>query len=736
MTAGHAREGWWCRRGRLLPALLLAWVLALLPAGAPAADDPFVIFKPLAPPAGLDDTRAQAIRDRWTTALGPAHAEFAKTYAEYEINPNPATALAALKHFKAMSKNDVLRNRAFKTHRDMFLTLDALKFELVLQTTRKINEVRRRIGKPMIAVSYRVGSSGKRFREWLEWAAAGKDLAHMPIDEAYLLSKLSQSDDDISNTASPDDIAKDPLINERINGPRAAGVLAQVSAEMSGGAVTVTADDLKVEFLSPTKAYPHLMVRKAGEWRPELERWPDYLPAWIAGEREKYRGKFAEEQLHAWGMKAGHATDMSKLGDAIDAGSVTAATSDYKDSPMVAMFESRLFPQGITDPAGWMANNYRQIFLVHAGNVNDRAKYTLRMMEWWDRVGIHSAEDLRANGINVTDAQFASLRALADGIRNPDSEAALSALIGTDAKKNAALADLKKINMDLLRAGHRRHAGDLAQHLTVLMREYGEGRPASPGEQPRPPPTIDDLLAGNADFRNSMETLSTAYSNLPEELVARLNMDLAEYIKANEKSEDPKVVFDVEVRLLLMKSLERAEAAGSRLRRQGAAFESIAKLVGELREEVNQHLDVIAKGSDLDGFVDNLIAGETTRWRLYLDWDEGGRVPRVRWVEAQWDPVDVDTDLHRIKGFAQHFGWEHKSYAETLYDYFHGDGSGTWTGLAINAVRDMADMWDPSRMKERVVRMKNQDGETKVFVVKPTGGDAAVNLGSPRSRRR
>lgn len=475
---GHAREGSKSRWGRVVPGLILAMLLAFVSgpfAGPARAADPFVIFKPLAAQANMDETAAQAVRDKWASALGPAHAEYAKTYADYEINPNPTTALAALKHFKAMAKNDVLRQSAFNTHTDMFLTLDALKFELVLQATRKINEVRRRVGKPMIAVSYRVGSSGGRFREWLAWAAAGKDLANMPIDEAYLLSKLSQSDDDISNSASPDDIAKDPLINERINGPRAARILALVSAEMSGGAVTVTAEDLKVEFLSPTKAYPHLMVRKADEWIPKLERWPDYLPAWVVGEREKYRGKFAEEQLHAWGMKAGHATDMTKLGDAIDARSVSGATTDYKDSPMAAMFESRLFPKGITDPAGWMANNYRQIFIVHKGNLNDVAKYTLRMMEWWENVGIKTADDLRKNGVNVSDADFAHLKSLADGIRNPKNEAELSALVGTDAKKNAALVVLKAINADLLRAGHRRHAGNLAEHLTTIMQKHGGG---------------------------------------------------------------------------------------------------------------------------------------------------------------------------------------------------------------------------------------------------------------------
>ena len=114
---------------------------------APAAD-PYVVFKPLdPPPAG---TSRETIEAKWTSKLGESYGTLARVFAAYEAEPNIVNALTALKQFKILAKDADLRKRAIDTNTPLFLTLDALKYELALQSTLRLNDARRRLGKPLM----------------------------------------------------------------------------------------------------------------------------------------------------------------------------------------------------------------------------------------------------------------------------------------------------------------------------------------------------------------------------------------------------------------------------------------------------------------------------------------------------------------------------------------------------------------------------------------------------------
>lgn len=699
----------------ILLVVALCWSGPALAAEAEPAPDSLPLFVPLPTPDAPD---LAAATKRWEQSLGPGYEGLAAVYATYEQQPNVQNALAALKHFKALAGDADLRRKAFGSNLSLFLTLDVLKFDITTQAVMRLNDQRRRRGERLIAFSYRVGSSGKRFRDLLAWRRAGGVVADIPVDDAYIASKLSQSDDDVSNEASPQDLAAEPGMNEAVNGRRAAAALAEVT---DGLGARVEADDIKVEFLSPTKAYKILRPKIPGY----QERWPNFMGAWVVGNEEKYRGLFAEEQLHAWGMQAGHLTDMRKVGGSRDVDILADATTDYADSAKVATMNPELFPLGDTDPAGWMANNVRQATEVHDGSVADLAKYTLRMMEFWKNVKQNPVEELRAVHVGMDEGEFQALKKLADEIRNPKSDADLDAVIGSDAKRAAALEKLKAGNWALLRGGHRAHVAAVQEALKTGLQAHGGA--AADGVAA---PTVDSMLGGDNAYRRSMETLATAYSNLPDQVIDRLNRDLAEYVRDNQTSDDPEILYGVEVRKMLMSSVERAQTAGARLRREGEGFREINAIVNELKADVDTHLKIISDGVDLDSYVEQIIDGRMKQRRLRLDWSDESGVPRARWVDEQWDPEDVAIDLKRLSRLAHIFGWDSETYAERLHQVLTGDGDPSWPGLAIRALRNLVDIYDPSRIKARYARLTSQTGEEVDLAVVPTGrGDAVANLG-------
>ncbi|MEA3547234.1 MAG: hypothetical protein U9R66_06185 [Thermodesulfobacteriota bacterium] len=725
----------------------------------------FLLFRPLdplKPPADLSTGKFRELReDQWKQALGDlptdAHGDLIQHYVDYELNPNITTALRALKHFNTLSHNKELRGRAHEFNLNLFQTLDVLKFELPLQAVIRENNHRRNAGQPLIDFSYRVGSSGKRFRQWVDWAAKGKDLAGMPIDEIYKLKKLSKSDDDNTNEVADNEQRKDPLLNEQVNGKRMEDVVAQVTNEWTGGKVFINAsEDLQMEFLSPTKAYPVIYVKHYkisvsegldGKWNQAWnEKWPNFMAAEIARNKEKYRGAYAEEQLHTWGLKAGYVLDLRKLGAKPNITQLIEATTEYAKSGIADIKGRTPFSKGTVDPSGWMANQYRMAFVVHKGSVQDVAKYTQRMVLWWDTFNIKTGQDLRNLGIDINDADFNFLNDLARKIRSPKNEAELVSAIGNKTLQDEALKKLKYFNRLLLCGGHRRHIADLTDNMITVLRQYGE-----PGKGPtkdrRASPTIDDLMAANDKdnpFYKTMETLATAYSNLPQELINELNKDHARQIKEKEKSNIPEAIYGVEVHKVLLAAMKRAQKAGARLDHHGQALAEIHGLVGKLRDDINEHLKQIADGADLSGYIDQVIAGEMKRKRVRVIWDGEESLPKVTWATEQWKPADVRDDLKVLHTIANLCGWSNKTYAEHLYEYFEGPTNTkdkknildrlrkqSWASLAVESLNSLKNLYDPKNMKERFVELKTSDGKTMRLHLKPTGGrlEAGLNLG-------
>lgn len=687
---------------------MLAWVPV-------AWADDFVIFRPV---------EARAEPSNWKQAfkgVGGKHAGLIAALARYETEPSIETALPVLSQFGKFAGDKALREAAFATNLDLFLTLDALKYELVLQTNLELSARRRAKGQAEIEYSFRVGSSGDRYRQWLDWAHAGRPLDRMPITDSYRNDKLFQSDDDVTNRVRPDALAAEPSAEELLNGETAAGVFAQVTA---GYGVKIDAKALKVEFLSPTKAYSILRSREPSR----ASQWPHYLEAWARANEEKYNGIFAEEQLHAWGMEKGTATRLAGLvRGAATIEAVAGGTTSYRESALGQRYGDELFPRGVNDVAGWMANNYRQIFVVHQGDLQSLAKYTLRMIEWWDKFDFDAAKEMKKYGQKLP-VEFAQLRKLLDAIRNPKSPKDYAAAIDKVGGAERALQVLRDANMAILLGGHRKHVDRLAGQLKKALTQHFKQAGAEP-------PTVDDLLRGAAgdELLMSLDALAGAYANLPEEAAQRVNQDLAEFVRKIETGKPAEGVYEADLRKYLMLSIEKARAAAGELAAEVRGFEDINRLRARLADVLNDHLRAISDGADLDSYILQVAQGQMKQRRLRLMWDEPAQTwPRVAWADEQWKPEDVAIDMRRIHALTETFGWSNETYARRLKDYFDGPKGGQeWSTLAVSTLRELYNFYDPARMKSRTVELTKESGEVVRFVLQPTGGraEASVNLG-------
>ncbi|MDH3263907.1 MAG: hypothetical protein OEM24_07920, partial [Paracoccaceae bacterium] len=331
---------------------LIGAVLVLAFAGpALAADEQYEIFRPLAPAAEPPDFAA-ALRaagvlaeGQGVDALSPAQRAAVAALEAAAVGPSMATSVGLLAHFEtfAADGNAAMRLALIEAARPVFLMAEAAKFELVLQTNKRIQAAERGRGAGRgIAVSLRVGSTGLRFAQWQQWVAAGRPTEApwtftdpnsgqtatfdgMPIDQTYQDAKLFRSDDDVTNWASAQMRASDPSANESINGARAAQDFAAVTADILrdypeefreaalGGRASVAPGEMKVEFLSPTEAVKIMgtrLLREGRGWSApiQLEEKVHFLGEWILSDPEKYNGLYAEEQLHAWGMANGYVT--------------------------------------------------------------------------------------------------------------------------------------------------------------------------------------------------------------------------------------------------------------------------------------------------------------------------------------------------------------------------------------------------------------------------------------------
>lgn len=795
----------------MLCLLLLA--TAPWPQAAQAQAPTFDIFAPPPPTANVDldaALRTAGILTGGQTAADlPADQRAAVTaVAQALASPSMGTAVALLSHFPtfAAKENDLFRRTLATAATPAFLMADAAKYDLILQTNKRIHAAEQQAGNADgIAVSLRVGSTGLRFAEWQQWVAQGrpmdgawtftnplngatKQFVGMPIDPAYLDAKLFAADDDVTNRASRAAQAANPVINERLNGRRAADIFAQVTREeiaklpdalraaVRGGGASVPASDMMVEFLSPTQAINVMRsegLRTAKGWETVIDlRQIHFLGAWVHAEPEKYNGLFAEEQLHAWGKAKGIVTEdvTAPLAD----GSFKTYRASAETGVLAGITGSDDFPEGVKDPFGWMATNFRQIFVTHAGDLDSVAKYSERMIDWWASVNIGvgalgeqveaidgvPAMDRRISQALTPEAQarlrrdfdaaqdsplvagldFDALDTLARAIRNAPNADTKAAAIAAAGGKDAALRQLKLLNTALMLTGQREHLRQLSTGLVAILQEDAAARVL--GDRLAAGLTFDAIVAeatarkgangGRSDdpyisFVTTIDAYANGYANLPPDIAQIMASDIAKFIDSDLLSEAGDRIIDAELRMALLPILQagtsRARAVGTDIREDAAGLARLADLAqSDLGAAINQKLIDFGE-PDLREYLARARDGQITRKKYwYIDGDGGW--PRIQEVDQIWRPADIGNDLKRIMWLGQKLGWTDALYAERLAAYFNGPAYRTpsapipddvptprgYADMALDAYLNLSRLFERASSTTHFVRMVDPDG--------------------------
>lgn len=715
---------------RNFPALLMIVALSIF-ASHPVQSQ--TIFAPLPTPETPVDMLS-VLRDKKLLSAGqtindlPPERQAAIRAAEVAYNtPSMANSVALLAHFETLSDKEAgpFRLALINAALPAFLMADAAKFELIIETTKRLHEQKTSVnGEHGIAVSIRVGSTGKRLAQYLQWVDAGRPtntdwtfkdpfgkapdvkFTGMPIDPAYLETKLFNADDDITNWATKAARDADPLANEKLNGKAAAAVFAEVAhghlkilpeaakANLPGQNTRLNPSIMQVEFLSPTKAISlmaNAKTRAKQGWSADLpiRQHVGFLGAKVLVETEKYNGLYAEEQLHAWGMAKGYVVE-DVLNPRTSAKTYADSASSGKLKTIVG---SNVFPTGHMDPFGWMATNYRQIFVTHKGDLDSVAKYTLRMIDWWENVGL-SAKDLKnlakdTPGIDAaTLGSLTDLAKMASAIRNADTEAAKVKAIKDGGGKEAALAKLKDLNKLMMLTGQRKHLAQMSAALTDILRQDVAKRTL--GDRLKKPLDFGEILAqaskrdrGNGDlsdpyvaFRTMVDAYANGYANLPEEVARDMALDIAQRFDSDILLPGGKGQISAEMRLILIpvlhESTQRARAVGNDLRADAAGLTAFAAIANsELAASINEKLARLNE-PDLHGYLARLQQGKITRRQLRLAPIKAGGWPGIRVVQQVWTPADIAADTQRIMWLGEHLGWSDATFAHRLAAYFNG----------------------------------------------------------------
>lgn len=755
------------RSVRAASLLLAGFVLLLALQVARAHAEDFIIFAPIPPlPEGTPPTGWNEVFDANGGPTGEKRAQIIEALEAAERHPSMATAVGLLRHFDSFSHDDydAFRQAAIKHRPEIFLMADAAKYELVAQTNLRL-QAKSGGG---ISASVRVGSSGGRYTQWLDWVRRGRPADAMPIDEAFIVSKLFRSDDDVTNWASAEALSADAAANERLNGPGAAREFAQLTQEYLsgypeayiaalGGVSRLNPEEMAVEFLSPTKAYNIISkadLRTRHGWSLAMDDLPTYFVELIHSNEQKYNGLFAEEQLHAWGRKAGVVT--LDVGDPLKPGSTMSYAQAADTGNLGHIADAQEFPKGINDAFGWMANNYRQIFIVHAGDLDSVAKYTLRMVSWWESVGLtpdaalKSTADFAIPG-QPYDADYADIKALMDAIRSPETADQKTGAIRDAGGVDQALAKLKAFNRRQMVAGHRKHIETVTRNLVLALRHHAQ-QPVPEGSE-RKPLTLEEAVklaesqtlvideAGKiinhaaidaqskqyGAFRQSLDALANAYANLPDDMADDMARDMADQLKRLEAKAKTSPQYDLVLRVLpvVTEAAQTARRRAGGIREGAEAFRSIRKLIDSpLGKALDEHLAEM-KQPNLHDYVLKIAKGEVRKRRIHVDWDEGSfGLPKIRIVEEHLTPADVAQDLNRLKDLGEIFLWSNKTLAERFAASFEPDPSG-----AVNLIRAMGDFYDPARIPERTYSYTDAEGRTVTTIFKPTRFAAGLNLG-------
>ena len=180
---------------RLLLTVSLLTLLVQIPP-ATADRDSFDLFVPIesradtSSPEALEAWREASVK-KWVDA-GVAEPA-ARALVAYEQAPSMKTAIGVLNHHKDFAGKHNLQNAPYSStpHPQVFQTLDAAKYELILKCQQRLDGVDH---------AFRGGSTGGRFLEWVAW----RNDPNRGLDDMPKLDPNKQhSSDDTSSTCRP-----------------------------------------------------------------------------------------------------------------------------------------------------------------------------------------------------------------------------------------------------------------------------------------------------------------------------------------------------------------------------------------------------------------------------------------------------------------------------------------------------------------------------------------------------
>lgn len=520
------------------------------------------------------------------------------------------TALAVLDHFPEFHSNEAMRKALIGADLYLFHTVDVAKYEIVM-------EVRRRL--PNAQEAIRVGSSGKREFDIIEWAKKGHPRDDFPKPDPQ---KQFVSDDDISVTVDTDTALGDPLANEKVNAAAAEAEYRKVTRELGH---EIDPKTTETQFLSPTRAWQVL------QRRGEVPAWPNYLFAWTASNPEKYNDMYGVEMLKQWGYEKGYVT--RNLNDPLGSTVPIRQVQSAPDAP---------------PPAGklaYIANNYRQIYNVHKGNFLSECKYLVRMIDAWEAV---SGPDSLPDGW-----QEARRKALAIYTNGADGAGA-----------SAFRSEVGGIIDSVVHRSHEFHLDRVTTAMTNAMQRL---KPA-PGQKP----TLELLAQHDPTLLTEVDALIVAYSNVPETLHAELMKQFQSRIQAGENSADTVQVYRAGV---LKHVMEVVQDQSGFTRTQIDAF-------ADIRSRISRNLSEHLEGTDLDRFVEGVARGQMEAEELRLIDGRIRRVKRqlapedvmrdIRYIEAvstlfRWDAA---TYARRVREYFEEGPSTALNMLRRMYDIF------------------------------------------------------------------
>jgi hypothetical protein len=660
----------------LVSCLLIASVLHAVPTPGRATTTPGeTLFKPL-------PKNAAACVNNWTILGVPD--DTANALVDFQREPSLKTAVGVLKDYNVFAHNDDMRRKCLKTYPKVFETLDAAKFDLINLTQRKLNN---------LDYSYRVGSTGERYMAWINWARQGGDLDNMPKLDP---NKQFKSDDDITNIATATARKKNPLASELINGESARSAFKEVTRDI--GIEIDPKTDMQIEFLSPTSAAKILTIKRPGEF--SADDWPGYIQAWYSSDPEKYTGQFSVEQLHEWGLQKGFVTE--------DVAHPLSSTKSYAE--FFARQPDRAFARFPPDDIfGWIAGNHRQIFKVHNGDLKSKAKYLLREIQAWEKLGFKDIPDL--NDPKVAQMSVEDLKAMAEMIYRPESEAQIKHV-----KKIAPTAGkiLETYLRNLLLAAHKKNMALLTEKIKAIPLP----RPANP-EDPIDEAAYKQAVATDEDIQRTMDNIAVGYTNLDEATLKEIELDLKKDIElGSPKDLNTDISWEDGFRGRLARQLQEmiSEMKGA-ARTTKKDIEAFRFLRSAVHEELDTHLSNIS-GKNLDHYLIQIVQGGITEKQIR--WING----RPRQAERILSPEEVADDIRFMKTMARELNFGDVKLAQKVEDYFKGKPP-----KALKNLKRLTEVFNPNKMRPITFKYKNSDGTVKIVQINPSRWNSTRSLG-------